>query len=95
MKIVNPILLNDAATQSREDKGGEFTGEFTKKLMQKLGIKWNLSIAERPQSHGTERTMGRALEAVRILMAQEQGLICVNVRIIGHREFCTQEGYDG
>ena len=55
------------------DPGGEFTGEFTKKLMQKLGIKWNLSIAERPQSHGTERTVGRALEAVRILMAQEQG----------------------
>ena len=45
------------------DPGGEFTGEFTKKL----------SIAERPQSHGTERTVGRALEAVRILMAQEQG----------------------
>ena len=22
-------------------------------------------------------------------------VICVKVRIIGHREFCTQEGYDG
>jgi len=53
------------------DPGGEFTGQFTSKLMQKLGIKWDLSITDRPQSHGTERTVGRALEAVRILMAQD------------------------
>ena len=53
------------------DPGGEFTGQFTSKLMQKLGVKWDLSITDRPQSHGTERTVGRALEAVRILMAQD------------------------
>ena len=53
------------------DPGGEFTGQFTARLMQKLGITWDLSITDRPQSHGTERTVGRALEAVRILMAQD------------------------
>ena len=54
------------------DPGGEFSGQFTKKLMQKLGVNWNLSITDRPQSHGTERTVGRAVEAVRIMLAQDQ-----------------------
>lgn len=39
--------------------------------MSKLGVEWDLSIAERPQSHGTEKTVGRAVEAVRILLAQD------------------------
>ena len=52
------------------DPGGEFSGTFTKALMNKLGVTWDLTIAERPQSHGTERTVGKAVEAVRMLLAE-------------------------
>jgi hypothetical protein len=51
------------------DPGGEFSGASTKSLMEKLGIKWNLTIADRPQSHGTERSVGKVLEAMRFILA--------------------------
>ena len=52
------------------DPGGEFSGTFTKALMAKLGVAWDLTIAERPQSHGSERTVGKAVEAVRMILAE-------------------------
>ena len=57
------------------DEGGEFSGSFTKELMTKLGIRWDLTITKRPQAHGTERTVGRVLDAVRLfLYSEEAGL---------------------
>jgi len=53
------------------DEGGEFTGTFTQQLMEKLGINWNLTITERPQSHGTERSVGKVLDAVRTMLAED------------------------
>ena len=69
--VLSYIGLYGLMDKILSDPGGEFTGTFTKKLMTKLGVAWDLSITERPQSHGTERTVGRALEAVRILLAQD------------------------
>ena len=68
--VLSYIGLYGLMDKILSDPGGEFTGTFAKKLMAKLGVTWDLSITERPQSHGTERTVGRALEAVRILLAQ-------------------------
>jgi len=55
------------------DPGGEFSGTFTAALMDKLGVKWKITIAEKPQSHGTERTVGRVLDAVRLIIAEGGG----------------------
>lgn len=54
------------------DEGGEFSGSFTKELMSKLGVRWELTITERPQAHGTERTVGRVLDAVRLFLSAEK-----------------------
>ena len=69
--VLSYIGLYGLMEKILSDPGGEFSGTFTKKLMSKLGVEWDLSIAERPQSHGTEKTVGRAVEAVRILLAQD------------------------
>jgi len=39
--------------------------------MAKLGVQWQLTIAERPQSHGTERSVGKVLEAIRFILADD------------------------
>ena len=69
--ILSYIGLYGLMDRIISDPGGEFTGAFTEKLMDKLGVRWDLTITDRPQSHGTERTVGRAVEAVRILLAQD------------------------
>jgi len=53
------------------DEGGEFTGSFTQQLMDKMGISWKLTITERPQAHGTERSVGKVLDAVRIMLVDD------------------------
>ena len=39
--------------------------------MKKLGIHWDLTVTARPQAHGTERTVGKVLDAVRLMLVEE------------------------
>jgi hypothetical protein len=52
------------------DPGTEFTASSVQHLFAALGIKWQLGVVNRPQSHGTEPTVKKVIESVRIILAE-------------------------
>jgi len=64
-------LLKHLNNSIVSDVGGEFSGTFTNQLIKKLGIQWDLTVTARPQAHCTERTVGKVLDAVRLMLVEE------------------------
>ena len=54
----------------RSDPGAEFTAHSVKHLFNRLGITWQLGVVGRPQSHGTEKSVGKTIESVRVILAE-------------------------
>jgi transposase InsO family protein len=56
------------------DPGSELTNEHTDALLSWLGITHHLTLAKRPQGHGTERSIGKAKQNLAILVGTENAI---------------------